>query len=407
MVQGIELSAANPIPLVRGAGSFEWYSEAYHQSCYCQKFEPTDSTALQILSDSPLTVQAALTDRYGARIGTIAVSYPDSGIAGVHLAELRPDFSSLSFEHGEAPVCWIAGTVQAAGRAYDIRSQRPLLISSFPESCFLEYSASENSHSVVFTTGIVFGLRAEGGFIPKSYLPASDDTIYKDEPANFVSLKSTPYSTYYFRTGSAKGIPDWLHSIINVAFSCSELLVDGVPIVKTEEAEWQPNEIEGNDLREWSILVSKATNSGVYSLAPASSVFWSSYYCQLLEEAFAFTVHLGDRTAKLSGLVTLTLQKTDGTTYTRSAPYRGYQDVRFALPIAEAIVGIRLTADGALDTPDVQLIALLQPQLERAVSTVTLPLPVQHDVLPADGSTAIGKDGSKLLLVMINQPLTP
>lgn len=133
---------------------------------------------------------------------------------------------------------------------------------------------------------------------------------------------------------------------------------------------------------------------------------WSEYQCQLAEESFFFTVHMGDRTAKLSGEVTLTVQKADNTTYTKAAPYKGLQDVSFSIPVEESIVGISITANGNLDTGNIQLASMLQPNRERSIQTVTLPLPAAYNILPVESGVSIGKSSSAMLHVMINQPIS-
>jgi hypothetical protein len=297
MINEIELCEANPIPLAKVKEELVWYSKEYYQSCYCQKFRPSDKTALQLLADTPLSADVYLVNRHGRRIGSVDASFPSSGIDGVYLCELRPNFASLSFSSNEPPVCYIKGTIKRRGFFYPIQSQ-PLLIGDVPESVYLEYSSLENTNSIVFTTGIKFGLRIEGGFIPKAYSPAADDTIYKDEQVDFMLLKSTPYDTFSFTAGRLSGIPDWLHAIINRAFSCDTLLADNVQIVKVDGAEWENDDVDGYDLREWRIDVAKAKNTGTYQLGRSSAeVYWSDYLCQLqstpLAYVFEFTENQG------------------------------------------------------------------------------------------------------------------
>lgn len=137
----------------------------------------------------------------------------------------------------------------------------------------------------------------------------------------------------------------------------------------------------------------------VYTNAAA----WSDYYCRLEETTYFFTVHVGDRTAKLGGTVSLSIKRIDGTTYTKTARYSGFQDVHFEIPIGDSIIEASITANGELDTNNVQIVAALQPYREVDIPTSTVSLPATHYIF---GNIDIGKNSSRLLNITINQPIT-
>ncbi len=133
---------------------------------------------------------------------------------------------------------------------------------------------------------------------------------------------------------------------------------------------------------------------------------WNGYNCQLEQTTFFFTVHVGDRTAKLSGVVSLIIKKPNGQTYTKTASYSGFQDVHFEIPMDENIVAISVTANGALDTNSVQIAAALQPYREREIPTVTCAMPVSYSIFTQNSLIALGKNSSRLLSLTLNQPIT-
>ncbi len=133
---------------------------------------------------------------------------------------------------------------------------------------------------------------------------------------------------------------------------------------------------------------------------------WDEYYCQLVEVAYPFTVHVGDRTAKLSGTVSLTVSRVGSAPYTITKSYSGFQDVHFEIPTEESIIGIGITANGALDTNSVQIVAALQPYRECELPTVTRTLPVSHAIIAPNSGVSLNKNSSRLLNLTLNQPIT-
>ena len=136
------------------------------------------------------------------------------------------------------------------------------------------------------------------------------------------------------------------------------------------------------------------------------AALWQDYHCQLVENTYFFTVHVGDRTAKLSGTVSLSVATTDGNLYTKTESYSGFQDVSFEIPINDNIVEVSITANGALDTNSIQIISALQPYRECDIPTVTCTLPVSHTILSQNSNIHINKNSSRLLNITINQPIT-
>ena len=134
-----------------------------------------------------------------------------------------------------------------------------------------------------------------------------------------------------------------------------------------------------------------------------NAALWQSYYCQSQEVTYPFTIHVGDRTAKLSGTVSLTLRKIDGTEHVKTASYKGFQDIHVDVPVADTIVAAHFTANGELDTNRIQLIGSFQPNREHEISTVTLSLPAAHYIF---SGVSVKENGSRRLNITINQPIT-
>jgi hypothetical protein len=130
------------------------------------------------------------------------------------------------------------------------------------ENTFLiEYFNSENVHDVLFDNGTSFALRVEGGFLPKSYVPKVQETVYQNQKVEFRLLSSTPYNANILTAGLERGIPDWIFDKVHRSLSCDGLIIENVAMTKPEGAEWTATEVDGYGFRTWKIELVQANDN--------------------------------------------------------------------------------------------------------------------------------------------------
>ncbi len=115
----------------------------------------------------------------------------------------------------------------------------------------LEYSNSFYWGDANFATGWDPMFRVEGWF--KMRAPASKDEIYEDQALNQRMIFSDPYRTQEFIIGPATGVPDWTPDFLIWALGCDELFIDGKAFTKADGAKFAEVEVDGYQLRGWSI----------------------------------------------------------------------------------------------------------------------------------------------------------
>ena len=96
----------------------------------------------------------------------------------------------------------------------------------------------------------LFCIRLDG-FVRKNK-PARHSTTYEDQTVNHTQLKTIPYNSWTFVTESG-GVPAFIDDIMNRAFGCSTLLLDGRLFTVPGEAEWEEKSEEKRLLRGWGI----------------------------------------------------------------------------------------------------------------------------------------------------------
>lgn len=249
MQNGIYIPKINPI---------QFYPlDTVFECCYTQKYFITDKTHLQFVSIN--TTFSVTLQIYTSNNELITTLQPAINIVNGNdnytFYTFYVDFSTLQL-----------GAYYFKANFKNLIDQRCSYITSCiditeadkleDQTVLLEYKNSENDFDIYFA-GYQFALRCEGGFYMKNYNPKSTDSIYQSQTNDFVLLKSSPYSTQNINIGGIRGIPDWLHEIVNRAFSCNSLLINGISYTKYMEATWQPTEADGVPFRSWIIEVVK------------------------------------------------------------------------------------------------------------------------------------------------------
>jgi hypothetical protein len=123
-------------------------------------------------------------------------------------------------------------------------------------SVLLEYYHDENNFDVAFESGIQFSMRVPGGLT--DYLPASDRTVFIDQPRNIVQLSGKSFATQKLIIGTAEGVPDYLAERVNDIFLCSTVNIDGRQYVANDGAKMEPSREELYPLTGWALEVRPA-----------------------------------------------------------------------------------------------------------------------------------------------------
>lgn len=222
-----EVAPLNPI---RFSGMMTYDFEHTDPKCYWQKFNSSDSTRLQILSDVSdisLTVHDHQTD---SLVHTFSVSEIETSLVGQTFKVYESTLSWSSVGEGR----YYLKLESSVGIFYST----PIWIAENHEDTLLfRYRNSENNFSVVFDTDIIFTLRVEGDI--QNFTPRFDDEIYNDQKRNASKLSSIPFRVWTLFIGSAQGLPDWLTDKVNRVMSCDMIEIDGDYFEKVPEAEWE------------------------------------------------------------------------------------------------------------------------------------------------------------------------
>lgn len=232
----LEIAPLNPIIFY---GTLPYDFEHSWPKCYFQKFETNDSTRIQILSDSEVSVIAK-------RLGS------NETIHSFPVAAIPMAVEGFTFNVYESALNW---SDVGEGEYYlEVENNDSALTSApisimdqFEGTLLLRYRNSENNFSVLFDTNIIFDLRVEGTI--QNFSPKADDEIYNDEKRNATKLSSIPYQTFTLFIGGSAGLPDWMTDKVNRIMSCDMIRIggrrkDGVDIIpdwfeKVEGAEWE------------------------------------------------------------------------------------------------------------------------------------------------------------------------
>lgn len=142
---------------------------------------------------------------------------------------------------------------------------------SHPHTVKIAYMHEDNSKDMIFVTNDenfipVYHLRIEGGFASDGYTPSSKDSVYQNQEWDTVLIDSVAYETRKLLISGPTGIPNWLTSIINNIFSCSDVAIDGVGYCKNEGAKFEAIREKQYPYAGWSIdlIQSKASNLDAY-----------------------------------------------------------------------------------------------------------------------------------------------
>lgn len=240
-------SPTNPI---RFTGAIDYEFSHNEFKCYSQKYNLSDVTYLQVLSDEDEVPIMKARDVYTNKVIKTYVFN--------HVAENIT--VNETFKVYEVEIVFNDIGVRDFYLEFnDSQKSTSITVSiNHKDTVMLKYRNSRNDFGIVFDSEVVFYTRVEGSI--RDYTPRSDDEIYNDQIRNSTKLYSLPYSVFTFYAGVSIGLPDFMLDQVNRIFSCDMIKIDDHWFEKTEGAEWEIKRIPGYQFSGMSINVMPARN---------------------------------------------------------------------------------------------------------------------------------------------------
>lgn len=223
----------NPIYFYKGVPDYYYY-DLNPFDCYSQKFERTDETRLQILSEEEnVTVSLIRKDN-----NQLVNQFSASKIGTVKDTDLSIFQADLSFDFLEGLHYFKVSDGQD-----ELFSELISIKKEHKKTIWIEYANSTDHEGFKFNQedGLV-GFRVEGTV--QEFQPDSDDNIYSDANVRAETLKSTPFRTFNLYIGNKQGVPDYILDIVNRIFTCDNTFINGRKFNKTEDSDWEVDRLE-------------------------------------------------------------------------------------------------------------------------------------------------------------------
>lgn len=230
------------------------------QTLYKQKWQTSDITYFQFQSDFE-PIQVEIIDCYGiARLTQLSLQVR----AHKYIPNMYIYQNSISWAAFSPGTYYFKITL--AGNKVLISEPQEIKV-MHKHTALIEYKNNRYHADVVYETGIKFGFRVEGTF--GELEPGSRSVIYKDQRRNPSILSSTPYKTFPFYIGASRGCPSWVYDILNFAWSCNEVTVDGKNYAwDVEEPKFEFNTQERWQLRGAVMELTEGINRGSKYFTP-------------------------------------------------------------------------------------------------------------------------------------------
>ena len=117
----------------------------------------------------------------------------------------------------------------------------------------IRYTHRRNEFDTAFidSAGVqnFFDFRIEGGFLYKDIKFNVSADSFRDQRYTQNQLSNLPYRVKTFTAGTGRGVPFWVGERLNLIFSCSDITIDGVRHVRSEEAVPELTEIKDHYTR--------------------------------------------------------------------------------------------------------------------------------------------------------------
>lgn len=239
-------NALNPI---RFTGSLEYEFTHNEAKCYSQKYNLSDHTKIQVLSDDGAPEMQVMDAETGFPISTISFDLVADNLV------VNDDFKIY-----EAEIVFFNIGVRKIYLRFNQLQKSPVIDiqENHEGTVLLKYRNSRNDFGVVFDTGIVFYTRIEGTV--KDLEPQSDNEIYTDQIHNITKLYSQPYNMFTFYAGKSYGLPDFMLDLVNRIFSCDMIKIDNTWFERSEGSEFEVVRVDGYPFAGMSINVQPAVN---------------------------------------------------------------------------------------------------------------------------------------------------
>lgn len=204
--------------------------------CYYQKWQYTDVTKIQFLSDYVCDVKVY--KNTGALVSTIVPTQVVTNILNqtFQVYEFELDFSDYGYGVFYAEIIYTDDDLAP----HIWQSELWKTADKWPDTMLWEYKNSYNARSVVYETGIEFNFRVESQV--REFTPEFDSEVYIDQTHNATQLSSIPYKRYRLVT---QYLPDWALNIFNSILNVDEKKGDGEYYEKPEGSKFEMNRVDG------------------------------------------------------------------------------------------------------------------------------------------------------------------
>lgn len=248
----VDIPMLNPIRLRHVGVDDVVHTNAFYRG-YSQKFQTGDKTAIQVgLEAAPRTFEPKL----------ISV---DTGREYPQASEV------FLFNNNRYQNITVDFNIPEGSYIFQLQVDSDVFVSDIicvkekhENTIPFSYSNSENTQNVILENGLFFLIRVEADYSYNSLTPKSDSTVYERDFGEFIQIFSSPYDTFRLNIGGITGIPDWLISIVNRAFSCDTIHTMGTGITKVSGDDWEATSEANYNLRSWNIQIALTGDQFLY-----------------------------------------------------------------------------------------------------------------------------------------------
>lgn len=106
------------------------------------------------------------------------------------------------------------------------------IVEEFPHSVLLQYTNYRTEFGTIFH--LPFQFRIEGNFQPDEVKFSTDAENFRDQSYGPTQLSASPYEVWTLTVGQGHGVPNWVARKLNMIFSLSNIVIDGVPYVRSD-----------------------------------------------------------------------------------------------------------------------------------------------------------------------------
>jgi len=229
--------------------------------CFFQKWQQTDSTTIQFLSD------------YSIEFSVVDLE-TNSTVASLVPLEIPTALSNQTFKVYEVYINFQTLGLPSGFYGFKVEYvdvnlndvvlwSEPIDLQDEHEATMLvSYKNSENNFSVIFHEDLEFNIRVDG--VIANFSPGADDIIYNDQKRNATMLDSVPYRIFTLFVGNETGVPDWFADKMNRIMSCDSIKIEGDHYQKIDGAKWDIKRIDGYPFSGLSIEIMPVENRFLY-----------------------------------------------------------------------------------------------------------------------------------------------